>query len=106
MQLKGRRKHQEGRSLSPSFPAHPPSWTADPLGQQVKFQDGEQGQNKTKRGGVRGTGGEKEQGREAGLTLLIFVFLQQTKKTSSREFIDITTADTDIQGLVTLPAMS
>lgn len=62
---------------------------------------------KDKKGRREGDGRREEQGREAGLTLLIFVFLQQTnKKTSNREFIDITTADTDIQGSVTLPAVS
>ena len=60
MELKGRRKHQSGRSLSSSFPAHPPSWIADPLGQQVKFQEREQGQNKTKRQKGEAWGAQEE----------------------------------------------
>ena len=69
--------------------------------------DGKQGQNKTnretKRGGVKWEGrNERERGWAHPI---IFVFFKKTKKTSNREFSDITTADTDIRGSVTLPAI-
>lgn len=42
---------------------------------------------KDKKGRREGDGRREEQGREAGLTLLIFVFLQQTNKKDKQQRI-------------------